>query len=80
VADRSDPKTVHLDGLSLSRAWCLARVAAAIPGDERAAACLNGAAALLEAGLPRLFSGEYGADHWLTTFAMLAMTGGPAPD
>src|SRR5205085_2010492 len=29
VTDRADPQLVHLDGLNLSRAWCLQGVAAA---------------------------------------------------
>ena len=31
VSDRSDGKLAHLDGLNLSRAWCLRSVAAALP-------------------------------------------------
>ncbi len=31
VADRSDGQLVHLDGLNLSRAWCLWSIAAALP-------------------------------------------------
>src|SRR5262249_45013207 len=31
VTDRTDPQLVHLDGLNLSRAWCMRGVAAALP-------------------------------------------------
>ena len=31
VTDRSDPQLVHLDGLNLSRAWCMRSIAAALP-------------------------------------------------
>ena len=31
VTDRSDPKLVHLDGLNLSRAWCMRSIADALP-------------------------------------------------
>src|SRR5215207_2564225 len=34
VTDRSDPKLVHLDGLNLSRAWCLRGLAGALPEDS----------------------------------------------
>jgi hypothetical protein len=34
VSDRSDPKLAHLDGLNLSRAWCLRSVAAALPDGD----------------------------------------------
>ena len=32
VTDRTDPQLVHLDGLNLSRAWCMSRIAAALSG------------------------------------------------
>src|SRR5207302_915631 len=31
VSDRSDPKLAHLDGLNLSRAWCMRALAGALP-------------------------------------------------
>src|SRR5690606_36629866 len=31
VTDRTDPQLVHLDGLNLSRAWCMRDVARALP-------------------------------------------------
>src|SRR5215813_11954434 len=31
VTDRTDPKLVHLDGLNLSRAWCMRSIANALP-------------------------------------------------
>ena len=31
VTDRTDPQIVHLDGLNLSRAWCMRGIAAALP-------------------------------------------------
>ena len=36
VLDRSDPKLVHLDGLNLSRAWCMRSIASAYPAKDRA--------------------------------------------
>ena len=38
VTDRSDPKLVHLDGLNLSRAWCMRSIARALPADDPARA------------------------------------------
>ena len=73
VSDRSDAKTVHLDGLNLSRAWCLRGIAAKLPGDQ--AALLHSAAAHEQASLPHLESGEYGGEHWLATFAALCIEG-----
>jgi hypothetical protein len=73
VADRSDPKTVHLDGLNLSRAWCWHGIGS-ILGDGRAAVCLRAAERHLAASLPHLFSGEFAGEHWLASFALLALT------
>ena len=69
VADRSDPKTVHLDGLNLSRAWAWRTIGAASPVAAAAAD------AHLAAALPHLFSGEYVGEHWVSSFALLALTG-----
>jgi hypothetical protein len=75
VSDRSDPQIVHLDGLNLSRAWCLAGIATALPSqDPRAGALRASAAAHLRAGMTGLDSGEYVGAHWLGTFALLALT------
>lgn len=70
VADRSDPKTVHLDGLNLSRAWCWRTIAAAT-GDAEAA---RTAEVHLDHSLPHLFSGEYVGEHWVASFALLALS------
>jgi len=75
VSKRADPYIVHLDGLNLSRAWCWRSIAAALPrGDARIATAENAAAEHLDAGLTGVASGEYVGDHWLATFAMLALT------
>src|SRR5205807_1221188 len=36
VTDRTDPKLVHLDGLNLTRAWCMRSIAAGLPVNDRA--------------------------------------------
>jgi hypothetical protein len=75
VRDRSDPYLVHLDGLNLSRAWCLQGIATALPrGDARIAPILAVADRHLAAGLEGIGSGHYVGQHWLATFATLAMT------
>lgn len=79
VADRADPQIVHLDGLNLSRAWAWRAIAREVAGGTTAHADL-GALALeaadrhLDAALPHLESGEYVGEHWLSTFALLALT------
>ena len=75
VSDRSDPKLVHLDGLNLSRAAAMRGVAAALPSKDSARAALAAAAkAHLDDALPHVASGDYAGEHWLATFAVLALT------
>jgi hypothetical protein len=74
VADRSDPKIVHLDGLNLSRAWCMAGIASALPPDEPARAVLvESAARQASATLDHVASGSYEGEHWLASFAVYAL-------
>lgn len=76
VADRSDPQIVHLDGLNLSRAWCMRSIATALPADDPARRVLaESAARHAETALRHVASGDYVGEHWLASFAvyMLAM-------
>ena len=71
VSDRTDPKIVHLDGLNLSRARALRRIAAALGAADPRAARLNRMADRhARASLPYLASGSYEGEHWLATFAV----------
>ena len=71
VTDRTDPQLVHLDGLNLSRAWCMYHVAASLPPDDPARAVLvSSAARHAEAGLAHVASGDYAGEHWLASFAV----------
>ena len=73
--DRSDPQMVHLDGLNLSRAWCLRGIAQALGSDDPRSAPLSKAGdAHLAAGLLTVQSGDYMGEHWLATFAVFALT------
>ncbi|NGO71055.1 DUF2891 family protein [Streptomyces boncukensis] len=74
VSDPADPQIGHLLGLCLSRAAALSRIAAALPeGDARVVALSAAAEANLAAGLPAGASGDFTSDHWLATFATLAL-------
>jgi hypothetical protein len=76
VSDRGDPKIVHLDGLNLSRCWCLRAIAHALPEPGAARPALLAAAqAHQNASLPHIDSGDLVGEHWLATFAMLAIDG-----
>lgn len=73
VSDRSDGKIAHLDGLNLSRAWCWREIAAALPPDDaRRPIALEAAEAHLDAALPHV-TGDYMGEHWLASFALLAL-------
>jgi hypothetical protein len=73
VSDRSDGKIAHLDGLNLSRAWCWRMLAKALPEhDARRAAMLDAAERHLAASLPHV-TGDYMGEHWLASFALLAL-------
>ena len=75
VTDRDDPYIVHLDGLNFSRAWCFRGIARALPdGDPRVAVLDEAARRHLDAGGAGLSSGNYMGEHWLATFATLALT------
>jgi hypothetical protein len=77
VTDRTDGKIAHLDGLNLSRAWCWRALAAALPAsDPRRAAMEEASARHLAAGLPHLAS-DYMGEHWLASFATLALDEAP---
>ncbi|MBD0424689.1 DUF2891 domain-containing protein [Streptomyces sp. TRM S81-3] len=73
VSDHADPQIGHLLGLALSRAAALRSLADALP--EGAVRSRLGAAAEahLSAGLPAVERGDFTTDHWLATFAALAL-------
>ncbi len=73
VSDRSDGKIAHLDGLNLSRAWCWRSIASTWPAnDPRHSIAIDAAEIHLVASLPHV-AGDYMGEHWLATFALLAL-------
>ena len=73
VSDRTDGKIAHLDGLNFSRAWCWREVAAAHASESTLARKAEDTAQLhLAASLPHV-AGDYMGEHWLATFALLAL-------
>lgn len=74
VTDRTDPKIVHLDGLNLSRAWCMRSIASALPRNDPARRILNQSARLHGSdALAHVASGNYAGEHWLASFAVYIM-------
>jgi len=63
VADRKDAKQSHLDGLCLSRAWCFNALGLQDLSETH-----------LAAGMPHVVGGDYVGEHWLASFAVLALS------
>jgi hypothetical protein len=73
VSDRTDGKIAHLDGLNLSRAWCWRSLALVWAEDDpRRQIALDAARSHLSASLSHV-AGDYMGEHWLATFALLAL-------
>lgn len=70
VGDRSDGKLVHLDGLNFSRAWCLYALSRS---DKQFAHLRAIADQHIAYSLPSIVDGDYMGEHWLATFAVLAL-------
>jgi hypothetical protein len=63
VLDHADAKQSHLDGLCLSRAWCFSQLGRAALAKTH-----------LAAGMPHVVGGNYVGEHWLASFALLALS------
>jgi hypothetical protein len=80
VTDRTDPQLVHLDGLNLSRGWCMRGIAGALPADDPARKVLvESAKRHADAALKHVASGDYAGEHWLASFAV-QMLATPLPE
>jgi len=70
VQDRTDPSGIHLDGLFLSKAWCLERIVRSLPAEHSKAPLFTEAAGTLaDTGMNHAVSGSFLGDHWLPSFA-----------
>jgi hypothetical protein len=79
VSDRTDPKIVHLDGLNLSRAWCMMGIASALPLNEPVRnRLIKSAETHTSDGLAHVASGNYEGEHWLASFAVYLLSQGNA--
>jgi hypothetical protein len=74
VSDRTDGHITHLDGLNLSRAWCWRNLGKVLPaGDARKGLAEEAYRMHLDSALAHV-TGDYMGEHWLATFALLALT------
>ncbi len=78
VSDRTDGKIAHLDGLNLSRAWCWRRIARLLTPSDSARGQAEEASARHIASAIDQIAGDYMGEHWLASFALLALD--PWPD
>jgi hypothetical protein len=75
VSDRTDFQIVHLDGLTLSRAWCMKGLARALPENHRTGKLFAETSKMfIDQALPNVLSGNYGGEHWLASFAVYALS------
>lgn len=75
ISDINDYQTVHLVGLSFTRAWCMNGISLALPKNHKMKKKLNETAdKFLANALPLVFQGNYGGDHWLASFAVYALS------
>ena len=80
--DDADGAALHLVGLNLSKAWCLAGVAETLEDHPYAAPLEASARRHVEHGLEPAFTGDYAGSHWLSSFVLYLLTrreGGIAP-
>jgi len=71
LTDRTDGKIAHLDGLNLSRAWCWRLILGSLEGSARARA-EETIGRHIASALPHI-AGDYMGEHWLASFAVLAL-------
>ena len=77
ISDRTDGKIAHLDGVNLTRAWCWRQTASMWEErDPRREIALATAEEHVRASLPHV-AGDYAGEHWLATFALLAILAAP---
>lgn len=71
VADRTDGKLVHLDGLNFSRAWCLYRIAKVMPVYKNALILIGDEH--VRASMSQVAGSDYMGSHWLASFLVYAL-------
>lgn len=73
VNDRADLQLVHLDGLNLSRAWCMIAIARLVDDAKLKDILAQSASRHIEITLPTIANGNYAGEHWLASFAIYAL-------
>ena len=75
ISDVNDYQTVHLVGLSFSKAWAMKNIINTLPEKNAIRKRFEiSREKFIENSLPIIFQGNYGGDHWLASFAVYAIT------
>ena len=75
ISDINDFQTVHLVGLSFTRAWTMKGISKSLPNNHPLKnQFATTSDKFLANALPLLFQGNYGGDHWLASFAVYALS------
>jgi hypothetical protein len=75
VSDPTDGQIIHLHGLNLYRAYAYQRLAGMLAdADPRGPVLWNAARRHAQASLPAVCGGDYMAEHWLASYAVLLLT------
>ena len=75
ISDVNDYQTVHLVGLSFSKAWAMKNIINTLPEKNAIRKRFEiSREKFIENSLPIIFQGNYGGDHWLASFAVYALT------
>ena len=65
---------LHLVGLNVSKAWCLAGIAFVLDGHRYVEAIEQSAKRHAEIGLEQAFTEDYAGEHWLSSFVLYLLT------
>jgi hypothetical protein len=74
VSDRTDGKLVHLDGVNISRAWCLYALGNQYPKYNHLIKVAN---KHMHQSLSYVVGDSYEGGHWLGSFAIYALNNSP---
>ena len=65
---------LHLVGLNISKAWCMAGIASVLDGHRYTEAFERSARRHAERGLEQAFTEDYAGAHWLSSFVLYLLT------
>lgn len=74
VSDRNDYQIVHLDGLMFSKVANLRSIIPKLQNEITKQKLNNAQHALLNTAMQHLQASDYGGEHWLASFAVLALS------